>query len=241
MTIDHSSLEDCQQVLGYHFNNVDLLRQSLIHASVASQRAASNERLEFLGDAILGMVICHELYTRFPSYLEGELTKIKSMLVSRRTCAKIADDLGLGDFLEVGKGMAAQKRIPTSCRAAAFESVIGAIYLDGGEKAAWDFILRCTIDLLEQADANQHQENFKSMLQQYSQRTMDTTPVYEILDEKGPDHSKCFEVRVVIDHRRFASAWGPSKKEAEQLAAYLALQELNVIPADDAQASDTSV
>jgi len=232
MSSSESSLELCQQTLGYHFKDVSLLEKALRHASVANGRLESNERLEFLGDAILGMVVCVELFRRFPAYLEGELTKIKSMLVSRRTCARIAIKMGLDQFLHVGKGMSIQQKIPSSCRAAAVESIIAAIYLDGGAKAARQFIIRHFGSLLEEADAKEHQENFKSMLQQYAQRCLNTTPVYEILDEKGPDHSKCFEVGVLIKQRRFPSAWGTSKKEAEQLAAYYALQKLKVLPAD---------
>jgi len=226
---DIVALEQCQEILGYRFKNIKLLDIALIHASVADGRLASNERLEFLGDAILGMVICHELYNRFEDSLEGHLTKIKSTLVSRRTCAKIADELGLSDFLRVGKGMIKMRKLPLSCRAAAYESVIGAIYLDGGEKKVQKFILRTMEYYLNKAQTNQTEENYKSLLQQHAQQTLDTTPNYEVLDEKGPDHSKCFEVAVVMSHRRFASAWGPSKKDAEQTAAYHALKELEVI------------
>ena len=232
MANSEAALDLCQQKLGYRFRDVGLLQKSLTHASLADDRLESNERLEFLGDAILGMVICHELFQRFPDYLEGELTKIKSMIVSRRTCARVAEQIGLTEFLNVGKGMLTQQRIPSSCVAAVLESVIGAIYVDGGEKAAWDFIVRFVGPLLDEADAEQHHENFKSLLQQHAQRVMESTPIYEILDEKGPDHSKCFEVGVVIGRQRYASAWGPSKKEAEQLAAYRTLQELEVIAAD---------
>ncbi len=222
----------CQEAIGYEFKDLALLEKSLIHASLADNRLDSNERLEFLGDAVLGMLICHELFERFPEYLEGELTKVKSMLVSRRTCARVAKRIGLQDFLRVGKGMTTQRKIPSSCNAAAVESVIGAIFLDGGVGPARKFIVRLFGPLLDEADAKEHQENFKSMLQQYTQRTMESTPSYELLDEKGPDHSKCFEISVVINSERFPSAWGPSKKESEQLAAFYALQSLKVISAD---------
>ena len=174
-----SSLNVCQKILGYRFKDPALLDTALHHASIAEDRRRSNERLEFLGDAILGMVICHELYRRFPEYLEGPLTKIKSMMVSRRTCSQIADRLELGRFLRVGKGMGAAARLPMSCRAAVLESVIGAVYLDGGTAAARRFIVRHFKPLLEQADADQHQENYKSMLQQYAQRQLEITPLYE--------------------------------------------------------------
>ncbi len=225
-------LEQCQKAIGYKFKELSLLETALHHASIADNRRNSNERLEFLGDAVLGLVVCHELFQRFPDYLEGPLTKVKSMLVSRRTCAKITDDLGLAHFLKVGKGMGSVTKLPLSCRAAALESIIGAIYLDGGKAAAHRFIVKHFRQLLDGADASEHQENFKSMLQQYAQRSMDATPAYDVLDEKGPDHSKCFEVAVAMGPRRFPSAWGPSKKEAEQTAAFYALQELEVIPPD---------
>ena len=233
-----TALDACQKIIGYHFNDTDILKISLVHASIADDRRLSNERLEFLGDAILGMVICHELYQRFPDYLEGQLTKIKSMLVSRRTCARVADQLGLIRFLRVGKGMGSLRKLPLSCRAAALESIIGAIYEDGGLRPARKFILKNFSILLDQANADAHQENYKSMLQQHAQQALDATPNYEVLDEKGPDHSKCFEVAVVIGIRRYPSAWGPSKKEAEQTAAFLALKQLSIIPADAEFATD---
>ena len=229
----NDQLAACQKILGYKFKDSSILVRSLIHASVADSRPQSNERLEFLGDAILGMVICHALYERFPDYMEGELTKIKSHLVSRRACAKITDDLNVTQFLRVGKGMNNLSKLPLSCRAALFESLIGALYIDGGEKAAKAFILKCYEAPLEAANASLHQENYKSMLQQHAQQDLDATPTYEVLDEKGPDHSKCFEVCVVVGTHRFSSAWGSSKKESEQTAAFNALKELELI-SDDA-------
>lgn len=233
-----STFELCQQAIGYQFKDPNILRISLIHASVADDRLQSNERLEFLGDAILGMVICHELYSRFPEYLEGQLTKIKSMLVSRRTCARITDQLDLIRFLSVGKGMGTLRKLPLSCRAAILESIIGAIFEDGGHEPAREFIIKNFSTLLDQADADAHQENYKSMLQQHAQQVLDTTPIYEVLDEKGPDHSKCFEVAVAMGSQRFPSAWGPSKKEAEQTAAFLTLKDLSVLPEDASFATD---
>jgi len=232
MTDKNLSLEQCQEIIGYRFKELQWLEKALTHASAADNRLNSNERLEFLGDAVLGVVICHELFQRFASYLEGELTKVKSMIVSRRTCGQIADQMGLTKYLKIGKGMSAHRKLPPSCAAAAIEAVIGAVFVDGGEDAARQFILCHFGPLLKEADAQQHQGNFKSMLQQYAQHALDITPIYELLDEKGPDHSKCFEVSVVIGNRRFAGGWGPSKKEAEQLAAFRALQELKVIPPD---------
>ncbi len=229
------TLHALQEAIGYRFNDPDLLAASLTHASIADSRVNSNERLEFVGDAILGMVVCLELYRRFPEYLEGELTKIKSAVVSRKTCAVISRELDLPRYLFLGKGMTGRAQLPGSLAAAVFESLIAAIYLDSGSiEVAREFILRHTSHHITQAAESEHQRNFKSQLQQYAQKTLAATPIYTLLDEKGPDHSKCFEVSVVINGHRYASAWGPSKKEAEQKAAYLALRELDAItPIDE--------
>ena len=125
-------LKTCQERIGYLFNDWALLRSALTHASGAQHRLASNERLEFLGDAILGAVVCEMLYHRFPEYLEGELTKIKSVVVSRQTCAKVSEALGLDEFLLLGKGMSVVDGLPPSLLADVFESLIAAVYLDGG-------------------------------------------------------------------------------------------------------------
>lgn len=219
----------CETILGYSFKNRDLLKEALTHASIADNRRLSNERLEFLGDSVLGLVVCHRLYEIFPDYLEGDLTKLKSAVVSRNTCAAVANAIGLTDLLFVGKGMAGRQGRPSSLAAGAFESVIAAIYLDGGFDAARAFILRYMEDYISQFAATTHQQNFKSLLQQHAQQSLSATPMYELLDEKGPDHSKCFEVRVVIGARAFGSAWGPAKKQAEQRAAQIALEELGVL------------
>jgi len=224
-----SALETCQQRIGYRFGNPDLLRAALTHSSSASHRIESNERLEFLGDAVLGLVVCQSLYERLPRAQEGELTKIKSAVVSRRTCANVAARLGLTDALVLGQGMEPGERLPRSLAAGVFESIIAAIYLDGGLEVVREFILTNMDEEMRAATASDHQFNYKSQLQQYAQRNLNATPVYELLDEKGPDHAKCFEVAVTVGTRQFPGAWGPSKKEAEQKAAYLALSELGAV------------
>jgi ribonuclease-3 len=221
-----SILEACQQHIGYQFRNVGLLQSALRHASSANHRRDSNERLEFLGDAVLGLVICQALYERLPDALEGEMTKIKSAVVSRRACAHVARELHLTDGLVLGQGMDSGDHLPVSLAAGTLEAVIAAIYLDGGLEPAQSFILRHMDGELCRAAESLHQFNFKSQLQQWAQREMNATPLYELLDEKGPDHAKCFEIAVSIGGRKFPSAWGPSKKEAEQKAAQLALVAL---------------
>jgi ribonuclease-3 len=231
---EQEALQGVQSAIGYTFRDPALLAAALTHASSADCRLHSNERLEFVGDAILGMVVCTELYKRFPEYLEGELTKIKSAVVSRRTCAQMSRELGLPKYLFLGKGMSGRAPLPQSLAAAVYESLIAAIYLDSQNlEIARDFILRTISPHIDQAAETEHQRNYKSQLQQYAQRSLSATPMYDLLDEKGPDHSKCFEVGVIIQGHRFGSAWGPSKKEAEQKAAYLALRELNVIQASE--------
>jgi ribonuclease-3 len=227
--MDENTLSQIEQVLDYEFCNPELLDLALTHSSYAENRIKSNERLEFLGDSVLAIVICQRLFAQFPDYLEGDLTKIKSMLVSRKTCSKIANQLGIVSFIKAGKGMEKTRAMAGSISAGVLEAIIAAIYLDGGFEAAGQFILKFFGEMIEKADAQQHQNNFKSMLQQHVQREFNTTPHYELLDEKGPDHNKCFESSVVIDERRFQSAWGVTKKEAEQKAAFNALEELGLI------------
>jgi len=236
--MNEETLRQIEQITGYEFSNRDLLHKAFTHSSAVDNRLFSNERLEFLGDSILGMVICQDLFERFPDYLEGDLTQIKSMLVSRRACAKIIKQLSLQKFLRVGKGMNESRALVGSLAAGAMESLIAAIYIDGGFEAARSFILRMFDSLIEQANAEQVRGNFKSMLQQYAQQHLNLTPIYELLDEKGPDHDKCFEVEAVVGVRRFPSAWGTNKKDAEQKAAFNALVELGIVPTASPQQSD---
>ena len=230
--MEQEALTRIEQITGYKFSDYLLLDKAFTQSSAVSNRFQSNERLEFFGDSVLGMVICQILFERFPEYLEGDLTKIKSMLVSRRTCAKLTNQLGLGEFLQIGKGMTDSKALKGSLAAGLLEAVIAAIYVDGGFEAAKDFVLRVFEDLIKQADAEQSQGNYKSVLQQYSQQQLSVTPHYELLDEKGPDHDKCFESEVVVEGRHFPSAWGTTKKEAEQKAAFNALVELRLVRDD---------
>lgn len=213
------SLAGCEQALQYTFRDRDLLQRCLTHASVARTRLESNERLEFLGDAILGASICDILYRQFPEEPEGELTRIKSAVVSRTTCASLSCELGLDRFLIIGKGLSGSRSVPSSVRAAVFESLVAGIYLDGGYAAAFAFVERVLQPEIERIVASAHGGNFKSLLQQFVQKTQGDPPAYVLIDEKGPDHSKCFEIAVCIGETRFASAWGPNKKIAEQRAA----------------------
>ena len=227
--MDEDTLQQVEQIIGHQFSDRGLLVEALTHASSVENRLLSNERLEFLGDSVLALVICEVLFERFGDYLEGNLTKIKSMLVSRGTCSRICIEIGLNKHLKVGKGMISSRALTGSLAAGVVEAIIAAVYLDGGYEAAREFILTCFAPLLDKADADHSQGNFKSVLQQHAQEHFNAAPIYILLDEKGPDHDKCFELGVALAERHFKSAWGSNKKEAEQKAAFNALVELGVV------------
>jgi ribonuclease-3 len=229
-SIDDTRIERCEQRLGYEFRDKQFLEAALTHASGADHRLSSNERLEFLGDAILGLVVCEQLFQQFPEQLEGDLTKLKSIVVSRQTCAKISQALGLREFLVLGKGMTTNPAVPPSVLSDVLESLIAAIYLDGGAVPAKEFILAYFGPEIESAAAGDSGGNYKSLLQQFAQREHGVTPTYHLLDEKGPDHSKCFKISAQIGRDRYAPAWGRSKKESEQRAAHNAICELRGDP-----------
>ena len=222
-------IESAERAIGYKFQHTSLLIKALTHASVTDARIDSNERLEFLGDSVLGLVTSERIFTLFPDLLEGEMTKIKSTAVSRRTCADIADAIGLLDLLLLGKGMRGGAPLPRSLSAAALEAVIAAIYLDGGLDAARTFLAPHLDPCIQKAARLGHQENFKSVLQQHAQQQLGSTPHYRVIDEQGPDHAKSFKIAVEIDGHRYPPQWGQSKKRAEQLAALEALREIGLI------------
>jgi ribonuclease-3 len=226
--MDHAVRARAQAAIGHAFADPLLLECALRHASVADSRLDSNERLEFLGDSVLGLVVARRVFERYPDLLEGEMTKIKSSVVSRQTCAVLARSLGLPELLDLGKGMRSAHVLPQSLAAGVFESVVAAIYLDGGYEAARRFLEPLVDPVIERAHACGHQENFKSVLQHHAQHIGAAPPEYIVLDEKGPDHAKAFKIAVEMDGRRFEACWGQSKKAAEQAAALAALRELRV-------------
>ncbi len=229
-SIENEFLKQCEEVIGYHFRQPELLQAAVTHASGASDRLASNERLEFLGDAVLGLVVCEQLFHKYPQYMVGELTKLKSVVVSRQTCAQLAQQLGLDRFLRVGPGVRRAGPLPRNLLGDFFESLIGAIYLDGGLEVARSWVLQRVGPFLERIASSAQYESAKTLLQQLAQKQFGVTPVYQVLDEKGPDHSKCFRVVAVVGKNRFVPAWGRSKKDAEEKAAANALAELRKEP-----------
>ena len=219
-------LELCQRRVGHRFADPSLLRSALTHASGADHRLSSNERLEFLGDAVLGLIVCETLYRSYPEFLEGELTRIKSVVVSRRTCARLSKELGFEAFLTLGKGMSTLGPTPSSVLADVFESILGAVYLDGGFDAARRFLAPLVDPEIASCVEDQVGSNHKSTFQQVAQREYGATPTYQLLDEQGPDHSKCFKIAAQVGRNKFPPAWGRNKKEAEQRAALNALSQI---------------
>lgn len=217
-----------ESLTGHRFADPGLVRMALVHSSAADNRVNSNERLEFLGDSALGFVVCTYLYSARPDLLEGELTKVKSNVVSGRVLAELALECGLDRLMTIDKGVRGRQGLPESLLAGVFEAVVGALFLDGGLEVARAFVLPRLERRIDAALRLGHQQNFKQVLQQCLAQLDMGLPQYTVLDEQGPDHAKAFEICVQAGARRFAAAWGPSKKQAEQLAALTALRELGL-------------
>ncbi len=225
-----AKLQRCQEIIDYQFQDETLLIAALTHASGAVHRLASNERLEFLGDAVLGLTVCQWLYEEYPEYDEGDLTKIKSSVVSRRSCGRIACKMELDQCLIVGRGVSRNRSFPRSLVSDVFEAIVAAVYLDGGPEIVRDRLRLWLAEEVHQAVESQGSSNFKSALQQYAQRELANTPIYRLMRESGPDHRKSFLIAAVISERVFPPAWGSNKKDAEQRAAANALAELREQP-----------
>lgn len=224
--------EPLQRAIGYRFRDRGLLEHAMTHTSRAHEDMSGgvrdNESLEFLGDALLGFVIADLLYREFPGFDEGEKSKTKAALVSTATLAQLADRLGLGDHLLLGRGEEKTGgRRKQALLADGYEALIAAIYLDGGIEQARSFIVREFADQV--ADVKLHgagSRDFKSALQELVQARSKPLPEYRLLGTIGPDHQKRFQVEVLVNGEPLATATGPSKKEAEQEAAREALRLL---------------
>ncbi len=212
------------------FRRHDLLNLAFSHRSFAHEdqhHAANNERLEFLGDSILGLVVAEHLFRTYMDKTEGELAKIKSFVVAEDSLADIALDLGIQHCLLIGKGEEnSGGREKKALLADAFEAVIGAWYLDAGLVAAEKFILQWMIPEIEKVLANKHRRDYKTLLQELCQKQLKTYPKYQVLERSGPDHKKVFRVEVIVGEKHFGPADGHSKKEAEQKTAAIAYTEL---------------
>ena len=225
------NLDLLQKALGLRFRDPSLLKQALIHDSYVNENPAvapaSNERLEFLGDAVLGLIFADKLYRDFPGSAEGELTRFRSLLVRGATLARLASDIKLGDFLYLGRGEESSGgRSKTGTLAAAMEALVAAIYLDQGMGAARDFSLDIFKDQLEEIASRKTAVDHKSRLQHIVQAHYQETPAYRILDTAGPDHDRRFTAEVFIGQSVLGEGCGKSKTQAETAAARAALEKL---------------
>lgn len=221
------SLDNFEKVIGYKFRNRKLLSQALSHSSYANEKkrpGGSNERLEFLGDSVLSIVVSSYLYENLTNVAEGELTKLRASLVCEKSLHKFAQQIELGKYLLLGKGEEnTGGRERPSILADAFEAVIAAIYIDGGLEAAAKHILRFLPEDIE------HQKkpafnDFKTILQEVVQKNPEEKVEYILVSEEGPDHNKSFVVEVFLNSNVIGKGRGKSKKEAEQMAAREALE-----------------
>jgi len=225
-----ADLAALQQTLGISFNDPSLLEQALVHSSYVNENPslASNERLEFLGDAVLGLVIAEKLYQDFPHFDEGEMTKLRAALVRGGTLARVARTIKLGDYLYLGKGEKASggRRKPANL-AGALEAMIAAIFLDQGLTTSNDLVLRLFNEELQRVGASQEAGvDYKSQLQELIQAREQQKPTYQLVVAVGPDHDRRFTVEVRVGDTVLGKGSGKSKKAAETEAAHTALEQL---------------
>ncbi len=237
-----TNLDTCETKLGYAFHNKALLTRALTHRSYLNENPdlpyLDNERLEFLGDAVLDFVTAEFLYQRFPEMNEGDLTSLRSALVKGETLARFAADLGLPPFVLMSRGEeTAHGRERAPLLAGVFEAIIGALFLDQGLDAARRFILRFVAAESERVHDQRLDRDAKSMLQELSQGEFQVTPLYRIVDTSGPDHAKVFTVVVMLREQEYGRGIGRSKQIAEQEAARVALETLQAQVARKNQAA----
>lgn len=224
-------MESLEKKLGYTFRNKTLLSEALNHSSYANEHRGqgleSNERLEFLGDSVLGFVTAEFLFLRHPDLPEGDLTRIRAALVCEESLHEVAQSLGLGDHLKLGRGEeAGGGRTRPSILADATEAVFAAVYLDGGIEAASALIHRVLLDCQREEVVEEKRKDYKTALQELVQRQPDQELVYRMAGESGPDHNKTFLAEVLLNGAVVGAGEGHSKKEAEQSAARAALEKL---------------
>lgn len=219
-----------EENIGVEFNDTELLRQAFTHRSYLNehrgQKHGHNERLEFLGDAVLELISTHYLYEQFPEKPEGELTAFRAALVNATTCAQIAGELGMNDYLLLSRGEAKDTgRARSILLANAFEALVGAVYLDQGYDAAKQFVSERLFPKLPEIIEKRLWQDSKSLLQEKAQEITGATPLYRVLEESGPDHAREFSVGVYLREELAGQGAGKSKQEAEQAAARDALDK----------------
>jgi len=222
---------DCQKNLGVAFRHKSLLEQAFVHSSYLNENPGfarpSNERLEFLGDAILNFVVAEKLYEEFPELSEGELTEIRASLVCRDALVELASSLKLGDWLLLGRGEEGTGgRAKASNLANAMEALVGALYLDQGLSRTRRFILRQLKPELEKIKAGKKIPNYKASVQELIQAQKKPTPVYRLVEAIGPDHCKQFTAEILVEGEVLGRGMGKSKKAAESQAARAAWEKL---------------
>ena len=220
-------MTELEEKLGYHFENPEYLKTALTHSSYANECRASggsNERLEFLGDSILGLVVADHLFKNYPNLPEGDLTKKRAALVCEKACCGFSQQLGVGKYLLLSRGeQNSGGRTRSSILADAFEAITAAIYLDGGMEESRKFVLRFVLPLLK-ASRPKVFKDYKTALQEIVQKNPEESLEYVLTGESGPDHDKHFLVEVRLDNNVIGKGGGRSKKEAEQQAAREALK-----------------
>jgi ribonuclease-3 len=226
-----SNLGNFQQILAYKFNDINLLDNALIHRSFVNENPAfsykDNERLEFLGDAVIGLCLSDMLIKKFPDYAEGQLSKLRAFVVNEQSLADLARKLNIGDYLLLGKGEEGSGgRTKTSILSNAFEAITAAIYLDCGFEEVGKFLKQIFAPLIEEGTKSLIYRDYKTALQEICQNRFKETPKYIPIREIGPDHDKIFEISLTVVGKITATGTGKSKKEAEQRAAQKALDEL---------------
>ncbi len=227
---EHKEVDTIQSTIHYRFKNVELLLAAITHTSLTTPNTEPTafERMEFLGDSILGLIISEALFMKYPDFSEGELSKLKAKIVSKKFLKLKAKELNLGDSLILSsEAINSGGRDSTSILGDAMESLICAVYLDGGIASARKFILNYIFANFEDSLLHDHLKDFKSKLQEYSQAEMQVVPQYKIIAEEGPDHDKEFTAEVYIQDKCFGTGKGPNKKSAQQDAARVAIRALS--------------
>lgn len=226
--LNPDQLEEIQEKLGYEFDDHTVLMQALTHSSLSHRGLDHNERLEFLGDSVLETVVCEHLFRSFPELPEGRLSEIRSVVVSSSSLFKTASNLDLDQHCRVSRGLMQQDQIPDSILANMVEALIAAIYLDGDLDAARAFILDQLEPILSEVMESENALDYKSLLQQYTQKRWNKIPHYNIVSEEGPDHDKHFKATVSIRGEAYGPGTGTSKQEAESDAARKAIDQLEI-------------
>lgn len=229
---ERSKIRPLEEAIGYSFGDFSLLKKALTHKSFVNEKQLSaldqNERLEFLGDAVLELAMSTILMKAHPAASEGDLSKLRAAIVNEEVLSELAREIRLGDYLFLGRGEEqCQGREKASLLADAFEAILGAVYVDAGYKRVFDVVQNIFGDILRRATTEDIIRDYKTRLQEVSQGTFRVAPRYRLVSDSGPDHDKTFEVHLVINDEIYGRGVGKSKKQAEQMAAAEALEKID--------------